>query len=80
MTPMKHDKVKTDISDHTRDIPMSHKLASSCSPSGFFLWALKAVCVTYHDMKLLESEMRWVNGIALFPDDKFISICQCSHL
>jgi len=55
---MKCNKVKTDTADHTQDIPMSHSLANSFSLSGFFLWDLKAAGVTYHDMQLLESEMR----------------------
>lgn len=77
---VKSNKVKIDIADHGWDIPVSHSLANSFSVSGFFFWDLEAACVTYHDMHLLESEMRWVNGIALSPDDKSISICHCSHL
>lgn len=53
---MKCSEVKTDTADHTQDTPMSHSLANSFS--GFFLQDLKAACVTYHDMQLLESEMR----------------------
>lgn len=77
---MKSNKVKIDIVDHRWDIPMSHSLANSCSPSGFFFCYLEAACVAYHAMQLLESEMRWVNGIALSLDDKSISICHCSPL
>lgn len=88
---MKSNKVKIDIADHRWDVPMSHSLAkvrytlshslaNSCPPSEFFFGDLDASCVTYHDMQLLESEMRWVNGIALSPDDKSISICHRSHL
>lgn len=75
---MKFNKVKTDVADHRWDIPMSH--TNTSSPSGFFFWGFEAAYVTYHDMQLLESEMRWVNGIALSPDDKSISICHRSHL